>query len=61
MWGSTWWPQQNTMWLLSDRLLLGLTCGALLAQQGKRVIVLEQHIAPKGYAASQKRLLLGRT
>jgi len=30
----------------------GLTCGALLARQGKKVIVFEQHISPGGYASS---------
>jgi len=33
----------------------GLTCGALLAQQRKRVIILEKHISAGGYAASFKR------
>lgn len=30
----------------------GLTCGALLARQGKKVIVFEQHTSPGGYASS---------
>ncbi len=30
----------------------GLTCGALLARQGKKIMVFEQHVSPGGYASS---------
>ena len=33
----------------------GLTCGALLAKQGKKTLVIEQHFLPGGYCTSFKR------